>query len=192
MFRSLSQRVIRLSASRHAPLWLAVISFAESSFFPIPPDLLLVPMSAARPDRAWYLAGICTVASVLGGCLGYLIGAEFFDQIARPILHVYHADGDLKSFSAWYARWGLAVILIKGLTPIPYKLVTIASGAAHFNFAVFVAASAATRGARFFLEAGLLRRYGAQMRQFVLLRPRLVTGAALGGMAGIAVVMRFM
>ena len=132
------------------------------------------------------------VASVLGGGLGYLIGAEFFDQIARPILHVYHADGDLQSFSAWYAHYGLAVILIKGLTPIPYKLVTIASGAAHFNFFVFVAASAATRGARFFLEAGLLQRFGAQMRQFVVLRPRLVTVAALGGVTGIAVVMMFL
>ena len=192
MFRSLSQRVSRLSASRHAPLWLAVVSFAESSFFPIPPDVLLLPMVAARPERAWFLAGICTAASVLGGCLGYLIGAEFFDQIARPILHVYHADGDLQSFSAWYAHYGLAVILIKGLTPIPYKLVTIASGAAHFNFFVFVAASAATRGARFFLEAGLLQRFGAQMRQFVVLRPRLVTVAALGGVTGIAVVMMFL
>jgi membrane protein YqaA with SNARE-associated domain len=191
MLRSLTDRVLRLSASRHAPLWLAAISFAESSFFPIPPDALLVPMAAARPDRAWYFAAICTVASVLGGCLGYLIGAAFFDQIARPVLHLYHADGDLTNFHDWYARFGLAVILIKGLTPIPYKLVTIASGAAHFNFGVFVAASAVTRGARFFLEAGLLRKYGAHMRAFIAERPILVGSAAACSVAGLIVLMRF-
>jgi membrane protein YqaA with SNARE-associated domain len=191
MFRSLTQRLVRLSASRHAPLWLAATSFAESSFFPIPPDALLIPMAAARPERAWTFAAICTVSSVLGGCLGYLIGAELFDQVARPILHLYHADGDLKTFTAWYAKYGLAVILVKGLTPIPYKLVTIASGAAHFNFGVFVLASLVTRGARFFLEAGLLRNYGAHMRRFVSARPRLVAGAALASICGLMVVMRF-
>jgi membrane protein YqaA with SNARE-associated domain len=191
MFRSLSQRLVRLSASPHAQWWLAAISFAESSFFPIPPDALLVPMAAARPERAWTLAGICTISSVLGGCLGYLIGAAFFDAIARPILHLYHADGDLVSFRAWYAHWGLAVILIKGLTPIPYKLVTIASGAAHFNFGVFVLASLVTRGARFFLEAGLLRNYGGHMRRFVTRRPWVVTGAALCSVVALVLVMRF-
>ncbi len=154
-----------------APLWLAVVSFAESSFFPIPPDVLLVPMAASRPERAWFFAALCTAASVLGGCLGYLIGAEFFDMLARPVLHAYHADAALVNFRAWYARWGVAVILVKGLTPIPYKLVTITSGAAHFNFGVFVVASLVTRGARFFLEAGLLRRFGVPMRAFVHRRP---------------------
>jgi membrane protein YqaA with SNARE-associated domain len=190
MFRSLTQRLVQLSASRHAPLWLAATSFAESSFFPIPPDALLIPMAAARPERAWHFAAICTIASVLGGCLGYLIGAELFDQAARPILHLYHADGDLKTFTAWYAKWGLAVILVKGLTPIPYKLVTIASGAAHFNFGVFVAASLVTRGARFFLEAGLLRNYGASMQRFVASRPRFVAGAAVLGVVGAVLVLR--
>jgi membrane protein YqaA with SNARE-associated domain len=191
MFRSLYAQILALSASRHAPYWLAAVSFAESSFFPIPPDVLLVPMAAARPERAWFFAAICTVASVLGGCLGYLIGAAFFDQLAQPVLHFYHADAALGHFRDWYARWGVAVILVKGLTPIPYKLVTIASGAAHFNFAAFVAASAVTRGARFFLEAGLLRRYGAHIGNFVRQRPRLVTGAAVGTLAGIVMVLRF-
>lgn len=191
MFRTLYEQVLALSASRHAPFWLAAISFAESSVFPIPPDALLVPMAVARPQRAWFFALICTVASVLGGCLGYLIGATLFDSVALPILRLYHADSALGNFRDWYARWGLAVILVKGLTPIPYKLVTITSGAAHFNFAVFVAASAATRGARFFLEAGLLRRYGATLRDFVQRRPRLVGSAAAAMVVALVAVLRF-
>ena len=191
MIRGLYERVIRLSASRHAPAWLFAVSFAESSFFPIPPDALLVPMAVARPDRAWLFAAICTVASVLGGCLGYLIGAEFFDQLAMPVLRFYHADSALGNFRDWYGRWGLAVILVKGLTPIPYKLVTIASGAAHFNFGVFILASAATRGARFFLEAGLLRRYGGHVREFVLQRPRLVAACAVLGAVALVIVLRY-
>ena len=191
MFRALYDRVIRLSASRHAPLWLFAVSFAESSFFPIPPDALLVPMAVARPERAWFFAAICTVASVLGGCLGYLIGAAFFEQLAMPVLRFYHADSALGNFRDWYARWGVAVILIKGLTPIPYKLVTIASGAAHFNFGVFVAASTVTRGARFFLEAGLLRRYGAGMSDFVRRRPVLVMCGGVAAMAVLVLAVRY-
>ncbi len=188
MIRAFYTRMLALSASPRAPLWLAVISFAEASFFPLPPDALLVPMVLARPQRAWALAAICTVASVVGGCLGYLIGAELFDRVARPILRVYHAEAALGNFQALYARWGLWVILVKGLTPIPYKLVTIASGAAHFNFPVFLAASLATRGARFFLEAALLRRYGEPVRDFVERRLTLVTMAVLGlAVAGVLV-----
>ncbi len=179
MLRALYARTLALSASRHAPLWLAAISFAESSFFPLPPDALLVPMVLAQPRRAWALATLCTAFSVLGGCLGYLIGAELFERLARPILHAYHAEAALGNFQTMYARWGLWVILIKGLTPIPYKLVTIASGAAHFNFTVFVGASIVSRGARFFLEAGLLRRYGDPAREFIDRRLGLVTTAFL-------------
>ena len=191
MLRSLYAKMLTLPGSPHAVWWLAAISFAESSFFPLPPDALLIPMAASRPQRAWFFAGVCTIASVTGGCLGYLIGAEFFDSIARPILHAYHADGALGNFQAWFARWGLAVILIKGLTPIPYKLVTIASGAAHFNLPTFIAASLVTRGARFFLEAGLLRRYGATMRAYVQRRPAVVTGAAVASIAGLVVALRY-
>jgi membrane protein YqaA with SNARE-associated domain len=175
MLRALYTRMLTLSASRRAPLWLALVSFAESSFFPVPPDALLVPMVLARPKRAWALAALCTACSVAGGCLGYLIGAELFDRVALPILRAYHAESALGNFRAMYARWGLWVILVKGLTPIPYKLVTIASGAAHFNFAVFVGASIVSRGARFFLEAGLLRRYGDPVRVFIDERLTLVT-----------------
>ena len=188
MIRAVYDRMLALSASPRAPLWLALISFAEASFFPLPPDALLVPMVLARPRRAWALAAICTVSSVIGGCLGYVIGAELFDRVARPILRLYHGEAALGNFQALYARWGLWVILIKGLTPIPFKLVTIASGAAHYNFPLFVAASALTRGTRFFLEAALLRRYGEPVRAFIETRLTLVTMGVLAlAVAGIVV-----
>ena len=129
MLHRLYMRTLALAASPRAPWWLAVVAFAESSFFPIPPDALLIPMVLARPDRAWRLAAICTVASVVGGALGYAIGYFVFDQLMRlPLAHTLFGPDPLGAFQAWYARWGLAVILIKGLTPIPYKIVTIASG----------------------------------------------------------------
>ena len=184
MLRRLYDRVLALAASRLAPVWLAVISFAESSIFPIPPDALLIPMCLARPDRAWRLALICTVASVLGGVLGYFIGYALFEVIAEPILRLYHYEAAFERFKATYAEWGLWVILIKGATPIPYKIVTIASGAASFNFAVFMAASIATRGARFFLVAGLLRAYGEPVREFIERRLTLVTTLGVLGVVG--------
>jgi membrane protein YqaA with SNARE-associated domain len=147
--------------------------------------------SDSRPVGIRFFAAICTVASVLGGCLGYLIGALFFDSIAVPVLHAYHADAALMNFRSWYARFGVWVILVKGLTPIPYKLVTIASGAAHFNFGVFLLASLATRGARFFLEAGLFRHFGAHIGRFVRRRPALVAGTAAGATAGVVVLLRY-
>ena len=179
MLRRLYDRVIALSGHRRAGLWLALVSFAESSFFPIPPDVLLVPMVLARPDRAWRLAFVCTVASVAGGALGYLIGYALFDVLAAPILRAYHYQDAFAAFQATYARWGLWVILVKGLTPIPYKIVTIASGAAKFDFAVFMLASLATRGARFFLVAALLRAYGEPVRGFIERRLTLVTTLVL-------------
>lgn len=181
MLRSLYDRVLALSAHRRAPAWLAVVSFAESSFFPIPPDAMLIPMCLARPDRAWRYAAICTVASVLGGVLGYAIGFWLFDALAEPVLRAYgHADA-LTRFQGWYDRWGALVILIKGLTPIPYKIVTIASGAARFDFSTFLVASIVTRGARFFLLAFLLRRFGPPIREFIERRLTLVTSLAAGG-----------
>src|SRR5208283_343050 len=167
MLRRLYDRVLALAGSPRAGLWLAVVSFVESSFFPIPPDALLIPMVLARPDRAWRLAFVCTVASVAGGALGYLIGYALFDVLAAPILRAYHYQDAFAAFQAKYAEWGLWVILIKGLTPIPYKIVTIASGAARFNFPLFMLASATTRGVRFFAVAGLLRRYGEPVRVFI-------------------------
>jgi len=175
MLRSLYTRVLALAASPRAEWWLAGVSFAESSFFPIPPDVLLIPMILARPDRAWRLAAICTAASVIGGAFGWLIGYALFDQLARPILEFYGYGVKFAAYQESYREWGLWIILIKGLTPIPYKIVTIASGVAGFSFSAFVLASILTRGLRFFLVAGLLRLYGAPIRDFIERRLTLVT-----------------
>jgi membrane protein YqaA with SNARE-associated domain len=171
-------RIVALAESPSAYWWLALISCAESSVFPIPPDVLLVPMCLARPALAYRFAAVCTVASVLGGVVGYAIGYAMFDQIAKPIIELYGYGTRFEGYQACYREWGLWIILIKGLTPIPYKIVTIASGAASFSFAVFVAASLVTRGARFFLEGWLLHRYGDWARDFIERRLTLALGIA--------------
>jgi membrane protein YqaA with SNARE-associated domain len=186
-------RTLVLAAAPRASWWLAAVAFAESSVFPIPPDALLIPMTLARPDRAWRFAAICLAGSVAGGVLGYAIGYFVFDQLMRlPLAHALFGADPLGAFQAWYARWGLAVILIKGLTPIPYKLVTIASGAAKFNFTVFVAASIVTRGARFFLVVALLRLFGTEVRDFIERRLTLVTSLLAAGIVGGFVVLRLL
>ena len=167
MLHRMYMRTLALAASPRALWWLAAVAFAESSFFPIPPDALLIPMALARPDRAWRFATVCLVASVAGGALGYLIGYAVFDQLARPLIDFYGYGDRFAAFQDLYARYGLWIILIKGLTPIPYKIVTIASGAARFDFPLFMAASVVTRGARFFLVAALLRFFGTPVRDFI-------------------------
>ncbi|MEP6967231.1 MAG: YqaA family protein [Pseudomonadota bacterium] len=185
MLRRLYDQVMRLSASRHATAVLAVIAFAESSVFPIPPDTLLIPMVLARPGRGLFYAGVCTAGSVAGGLAGYAIG-YFLGPVGHWLLAVMgHPDGEA-AFRAWFARWGVWVILIKGLLPIPYKLVTIASGLAHFDLAVFVAASVATRGLRFFAIAAVLKRYGPALLPVIERRLMLV---ALGVVALAAAVL---
>lgn len=192
MLRNLYARTLALAGSSRAPWWLAVVSFAESSFFPIPPDVLLVPMCLARPDRAWRLAGICTIASVLGGMLGYLIGYAVFDQLARPIIDFYGYGDKFTAFKAMYAEWGLWIILIKGLTPIPYKIVTIASGAAGYDFWWFMGASVITRGGRFFIVAGLLHFLGDWARDFIERRLTLITVLIAVGIVGGFAALRFL
>ena len=156
MLRRLYDWVMGLAASRHAQIALFAVAFAESSFFPIPPDVMLAPMVLAQREKAWRFALICTAASVLGGMLGYAIGFFLQDLALQLMALSGHARG-LADFQCWYQKYGVWVILIKGLTPIPYKLVTIASGLAQFAFPVFVAASIVTRGARFFLVAWVVR-----------------------------------
>ena len=192
MLRRLYDRVLSLSASPRAPLWLFAIAFAEASVFPIPPDLLLVPMVLARPDRAWRFAALCTLGSVAGGALGYLIGYAVFDTLALPVLRLYHYEAAFAAFQARFAEYGLWLILIKGLTPIPYKIVTIASGAAAFGFPLFMAASLLTRGARFFLVAGLLRWLGPPVQHFIERRLTLVTTLAAIALVGGFVVLRYL
>jgi membrane protein YqaA with SNARE-associated domain len=178
MLKHLYDRVLRLAASPNAVVWLAVIAFAESSFFPIPPDVLLVPMALARPQRAWRYAAVCTVSSVLGGMLGYLIGYALFDAVARPLLDFYHYGPAFEQFRARFAENGVYIILIKGLLPIPFKIVTIACGVSAMSFPAFVAACIVTRGARFFLLAALIRRFGEPVRSFIERRLMLVTSVA--------------
>lgn len=161
MLRALYERVISLAAGPWAIPALAGVAFAESSFLPLPPDALLAPMVLARRERAWLYALVCTAGSVIGGLFGYTIGFYLAPLGVKLLALMGHAGG-LASFQAWYARFGVWVILIKGLTPIPYKLVTIASGLAHFSLPMFVAASIATRGARFFAEAALLQHPAAK------------------------------
>jgi len=158
--------VMRLAGSRHAPASLAAISFAESSFFPIPPDVMLAPMVLARREKAFLYAGICTIASVLGGLLGYAIGV-WLEPVGQFILGLFgHPDGRAE-FEAWFAKYGTGVILLKGLTPIPYKLVTITAGFARFDLFTFVWASALTRGVRFFGVATILKYFGpAMLKEF--------------------------
>jgi membrane protein YqaA with SNARE-associated domain len=187
MLRRLYDRLMALAASRHAPLWLAAVSFAESSVFPAPPDLMLAPMVLAKPEHAWRNAAICTLASVAGGVLGYAIG-YFLQPVGLWIMTLTGHAGGLAAFQAWFAEWGIWVILIKGLTPIPYKLVTIASGMAQFSFPVFVAASVVTRGARFFLVTALLKAFGPSIQTFVEKRLTLVTtGVAVLIVVGVLV-----
>jgi membrane protein YqaA with SNARE-associated domain len=177
-------RVMALAASPFAAWWLALIAFAEASFFPIPPDALLIPMALAKPRLAWRYAGLCTVASVAGGALGYLIGYAVFDPLAKPILALYGYGSAYAAFQAKFQEYGLWIVLIKGLTPIPYKIVTIAAGAARFDFPMFMLASVLTRGARFFLVATLLHFYGDAVRDFIERRLTFVTSALALGVVG--------
>jgi membrane protein YqaA with SNARE-associated domain len=164
MFQRLYHRLLTLADSPSAAYALAAIAFAESSFFPIPPDVILVPMSLSRPGRAWRYAALCTAASVAGGVLGYAIGALFYETAGKWLINLYGYGDRAEALRALYAQWGWLVILIKGLTPIPFKLVTIVSGFLHYNFVLFVVLTTLTRGARFFLLAGLLNRFGDPIR----------------------------
>ena len=153
------------AADKPYALWiLTAISFAESSFFPVPPDIMLVPMSLAKPRRAWMYAGLCTIASVAGGILGYAIGAYLYDSVGQWLIRLYGYGDKVEAFRAAYDQWGAIIILAKGLTPIPYKLVTITSGFAGYNVWLFVLFSLITRGARFFIEAVVLNRFGEPIR----------------------------
>jgi len=167
MFRALYDWVLRMAHHRHALRSLAVVSFAESSFFPIPPDVMMVPMVLARREKAYLIATICTVSSVIGGIFGYLIGYYLLESIGQWVINLYHMQDKIGQFQAMYGEYGAAIILLKGLTPIPFKLVTIASGIAHFNFPLFVLLATITRGARFFIIAALLKRFGEPVQAFI-------------------------
>ena len=167
MIRALYDWTMRLGASRHALWALAAVSFIESSVFPIPPDVLLIPMVLAAPHRAFQIAALCTLASVLGGLFGYWIGFAVFEQVGRPVLEFYGKDAYFADFAERYNEWGAWAVLTAGVTPFPYKVITILSGATGLNIWVFLVASVIARGLRFFVVAWLLWRFGAPIRDFI-------------------------
>ena len=189
--RRLYNWIMRQAAGPHAVPVLAFLSFLESSFFPIPPDVMLVPMCLANRRRALYYALVCTIASVLGGLLGYAIGYYLIESVGRSIIHFYGLDHAFESYQAMFKEWGLWIILIKGATPIPYKVVTIASGAASFDLTVFILASIVTRGVRFGAEAVLLWYYGEPIRAFIEKRLNQLTWIFLACLIGGFVAIRF-
>ncbi|MBR3502545.1 MAG: DedA family protein [Alphaproteobacteria bacterium] len=165
--RKIYDWVIHLSSNKHAVFWLFVVSFVESSFFPIPPDIMLIPMILATPKKAWKLAFVATIGSVIGAYLGYAIGSFFFDLIAVPILDFYGAMAKFNEFKELYHQYGAWIVFGAGITPFPYKIITIASGVVHLNIAVFTIASIIARGLRFYLIAWLLYKFGEPMRTFI-------------------------
>lgn len=165
--RSLYNWTLRQAEGPYASYVLFAIAFAESSFFPIPPDVLLLPMALACREKAWHYALICTIGSVIGGLLGYTIGAFLYETVGQWIITTYHLQDAFQRFHDEFNRWGVYVILAKGLTPIPFKLVTIASGVAALPLVPFVLASIVTRAARFYLVSGLVRKFGEPIRLFV-------------------------
>ncbi|GBR70276.1 YqaA family protein [Gluconobacter kanchanaburiensis] len=179
MLTLLYNRVTELAASPRAIWWLIVVAMAEASVFPLPVDLMLVPMLLANRERAWLLATVCTAASVTGGLIGWVLGAFLMKHVGMPIAHFYHADQRILNLESMFRHYGVWIILAKGLTPLPYKFVTLAAGAAHFSLLPFIGASIVTRGARFFLEAALLRTFGEPIRNFIEKRLAIVLMAAL-------------
>ncbi len=159
--------LIDLASRPNALVFLFIISFIESSFFPIPPDVMLIPMVLATPKKAWQIAGVTTVASVIGGYFGYVIGVYCFDLIAKPILSFYGYMHQFDVFKGYYHEWGAWIVFGAGITPFPYKVITIASGVVGLNIWVFGLASVIARGMRFYLVAWLLKKYGEPMKVFI-------------------------
>ncbi|MEM1066706.1 MAG: YqaA family protein [Pseudomonadota bacterium] len=167
MIRSLYDWTISLASTRYALWALAIVAFVESSVFPIPPDVLMIPMIIAQPRKAFQIAALCTVSSVLGGLAGYWIGMGLFDTVGRPVLEFYGKDSYFDEFAVRYNEWGAWAVLIAGVTPFPYKVITIMSGATGLNLAVFLIASVIARGLRFFVVATLLWKFGEPIRDFI-------------------------
>lgn len=168
-----------MAASKEAPWALAAVSFAESSFFPIPPDIMLIPMVLSDRRKAWWYATVATVASVLGGILGYAIGYYLYDAVGLPILKFYGREHALDSFMTFVKEYGVEAVIIKGMTPIPYKVVTIAAGVGQMNIWAFIGASIVARAMRFYLVAGLLYFFGEPIRSFIEKRLGMVMAAFL-------------
>ncbi len=188
MLRSLYNWTMSFAARRNARWTLAGVSFAESSFFPIPPDVLLIPMVLANRRAAFEIAAICTIASVAGGVFGYAIGSFLYDSVGVWVIELYNLQHKVENFRQLYAEWGILIILLAGFTPIPYKVFTIASGLAAYDLGLFILLSVIGRGGRFFLLATLLYIYGEPIRSFIERRLELLTaGAAIAGIGGFVI-----
>jgi membrane protein YqaA with SNARE-associated domain len=175
MMRRLYDWMMAKARSEHAPQALFWVSFIESSFFPIPPDVMLIPMVIANRLKAWWYASVATIGSVVGGAFGYAIGYFFFEQIGQPILEFYGKAEGFAEFQNWFNEWGVWILIIKGMTPFPYKVLTITAGVTHMPFLEFMAASVVARAMRFYLVAGLLYFFGEPIREFIEKRLTLVT-----------------
>jgi membrane protein YqaA with SNARE-associated domain len=177
MMKRLYNWMMRAAADERAPTALFWVSFIESSFFPIPPDVMLVPMVLARRLKAWTYASIATIGSVIGGVAGYAIGYFFFEAIGLPILRLYGKDGSFDTFAHWFNEWGVLILIVKGMTPFPYKVLTITAGVTHMPLVPFMLASIVARAMRFYLIAGLLYWFGEPVRGFIEKNLNLVTTA---------------
>jgi len=167
MIRRLYNWTLSLAQSEHALWALAIVAFLESSVFPIPPDIIMIPMIIARPNRAFLIAGIALLASVLGGLLGYYIGAGLFDAVGQPLLDFYGKTDAAAEFNERFKAWGAWAVLIAGITPFPFKVITIMSGWTGLNLGVFIISSIIARGLRFYIIAILLWKFGAPIRDFI-------------------------
>ena len=184
MIRPLYNWVLRQAETPYALWTLAAIAFIESSMFPIPPDVLMIPMIIAAPRRAWLIATVCTVSSVLGGALGWYIGWALFDSVGQPILDFYGKADAFETLRESYNDQGFWAVLIAGVTPFPYKVITIFSGVTGLNFGLFMATSVLARGLRFFIIAALLHRFGEPIRDFIDRRLGLVATVAVALLIG--------
>ena len=184
MLRALYDWTMNLAASRNAVGALAAVSFVESSIFPIPPDTLLIPMVLANRAKAWWYAGLCTLTSVIGGLAGYAIGLFLFEAVAEPLLNFYGYTDKFEQFRGTFNDWGAWAVLIAGVTPFPFKVITIASGATKLSLPIFIVASIIARSIRFFAVAGLLYVFGPPIRTFIEKRLGLVFTVSLGVLIG--------
>lgn len=191
MLRKLYDWTMNQAAGPKAPYVLGTVSFVESSVFPIPPDVLLIPMVIADRLKAWWYALLCTVTSVLGGLLGFAIGALLFDAVAQPILEFYGYADKFDSFAGRYNEWGAWIVFIAGVTPFPFKVITIASGATGLSLPIFIVASIIARGLRFFVVAALLYFLGPPIRAFIERRLGLVFSIFVVSLVGGFVVLKY-
>ena len=192
MMRNTYDWMMRMAGDRRAPHALFWVSFAESSFFPIPPDVMLVPMVLAQRSKAWAYALLATISSVIGGLAGYAIGYFFMDTVGASILEFYGKTKGFEQFKALFNEWGVWILIIKGMTPIPYKVLTITAGVTHMPMIPFILASIVARSMRFFLVAALLYWFGPPIKEFIERRLTLVTTVGVVLLVGGFVAVRYL